>query len=108
MCVCMLVCRVKKSPSSLRTFNMFEGVEQPSYSQTRSRSPSPLSSTLSLSLSPETPSTSKYSPITERRSLSPQPFSGASTAKRKGKVGTIVSSDSVFCLLSSSYDGFSY
>ncbi|XP_065898062.1 transcription elongation factor B polypeptide 3-like isoform X2 [Dysidea avara] len=75
--------RVKKSPSSLRTFNMFEGVEQPSYSQTRSRSPSPLSSTLSLSLSPETPSTSKYSPITERRSLSPQPFSGASTAKRK-------------------------
>lgn len=84
---CMYVlfsCRVshtKKSTSpnpnqNLRTFNMFEGVKQPSYSRTKSRSLSPMPSSHS-----DSPSSSSYSPVLNT-SLSPQSHT---SVKRKGK-----------------------
>ena len=79
----MVFCRVshiKNSSSSnpnLRTFNMFEGVKQPSYSRTKTRSLSPMPSSHL-----ESPSSSTHSPI-QNKSLSPQP---QTNVKRRGTV----------------------
>ena len=74
------VSHIKNSSSSnpnLRTFDMFEGVKQPSYSRTKTRSLSPMPSSHL-----ESPSSSIHSPI-QNKSLSPQP---QTNVKRRGTV----------------------
>ena len=83
ICFCR-VSHTKKSSlpnPNLRTFNMFEGVKQPSYSRTKTRSLSPMPSSHS-----ESPSSSTCSPL-QNKSLSPQPHS---SGKKRGNIIFIV------------------
>ena len=73
---------MKKSTSpnpNLRTFNMFEGVKQPSYSRTKTRSLSPMPSSHPESTGS---STCSQSPV-QNKSLSPQPHT---SSKKRGNI----------------------